>query len=181
MEENHRVRKRRLPHQRGDVVPVNPNRRLLGPHDRRSPLVHEAAIIASFEATYMGVTVPTPLRSCGLAEQDATVPALREVCRSRVRFGRASRDRLPKKSVEAQVRKARAIRSIGIAVLLCAFTAATAAAQAVAGSQVSGIIRDTSGGALPGAEVTITKTDTGLMRTTFTGSDGTYALPNLPV
>jgi hypothetical protein len=42
-------------------------------------------------------------------------------------------------------------------------------------------VRDTSGGALPGAEVTITKTDTGLMRTTFTGSDGTYALPNLPV
>src|SRR5262245_22013890 len=59
--------------------------------------------------------------------------------------------------------------------------AATAAAQAVAGSQVPGIVRDTSGGALPGAEVTITNTNTGLMRTTFTGSDGTYALPNLPV
>ena len=31
----------------------------------------------------------------------------------------------------------------------------------MAGSQVSGIVRDSSGGALPGAEVTITKTDTG--------------------
>jgi hypothetical protein len=81
--------------------------------------------------------------------------------------------------VEDDVRKA--IRAICIAVMLCALSAATAAAQAVAGSQVSGIVRDSSGGALPGAEVTITKTDTGLMRTTFTGSDGTYALPNLPV
>src|SRR6478672_10656889 len=80
-----------------------------------------------------------------------------------------------------EVGKRTAIRCIAMAMLLCALNAATAAAQAVAGSQVSGIVRDSSGGALPGAEVTITKTDTGLMRTTFTGSDGTYALPNLPV
>jgi hypothetical protein len=64
---------------------------------------------------------------------------------------------------------------------MCALSAATAAAQAVAGSQVSGIVRDSTGAALPGADVTITKTDTGLMRTTFTGADGRYALPNLPV
>ena len=54
-------------------------------------------------------------------------------------------------------------------------------AQAVAGSQVSGIVRDSSGGALPGAEVTIVKTDTGAMRTVFTAEDGSYVLPNLPV
>ena len=54
-------------------------------------------------------------------------------------------------------------------------------AQAVAGSQVSGIVRDSSGGALPGAEVTITKTDTGAIRTVFTAEDGSYVLPNLPV
>lgn len=57
----------------------------------------------------------------------------------------------------------------------------TAWAQAVAGSQVSGIVRDPSGAALPGAEVTITKTDTGASRTVFTGADGAYVLPNLPV
>jgi len=79
------------------------------------------------------------------------------------------------------VRKARAISSICIAVVLCALNAANAAAQAVAGSQVSGIVRDTSGGALPGADVTITKTDTQLVRSTVTGSDGSYVLPNLPV
>ena len=60
-------------------------------------------------------------------------------------------------------------------------TANTGWAQAVAGSQVSGIVRDSSGGALPGAEVTIVKTDTGAMRTVFTAEDGSYVLPNLPV
>jgi hypothetical protein len=59
--------------------------------------------------------------------------------------------------------------------------AAPAWAQAISGSQVSGVVRDASGGALPGAEVTITKVDTGQTRTAITGPDGTYALPNLPV
>ena len=35
-------------------------------------------------------------------------------------------------------------------------------AQAIAGSQLSGVVRDSSGGAIPGAEVTVTKTDTGI-------------------
>ena len=60
-------------------------------------------------------------------------------------------------------------------------TNGTASAQAIAGSQLSGVVRDSSGGAIPGAEVTATKTDTGTIRTVFTGADGTYALPNLPV
>ena len=54
-------------------------------------------------------------------------------------------------------------------------------AQAVAGSQVSGSVRDSSGGALPGAEVTITKIDTGAVRTVYTSEDGSYVIPNLPV
>lgn len=57
----------------------------------------------------------------------------------------------------------------------------TALAQAVAGSQLSGVVHDSSNAALPGAEVTVTRTDTGLMRTTFSGADGAFALPNLPV
>ncbi|HYU77933.1 MAG TPA: carboxypeptidase regulatory-like domain-containing protein [Vicinamibacterales bacterium] len=63
----------------------------------------------------------------------------------------------------------------------CLLPASFAEAQAVAGSQVSGIVRDSSGGALPGAEVTIVKTDTGAVRTVFTGEDGSYVIPNLPV
>src|SRR4051812_31537560 len=54
-------------------------------------------------------------------------------------------------------------------------------AQAVAGSQVSGVVKDSSGGVLPGVEVTMTKTDTGTVRTVFTGTDGAYVVTNLPV
>jgi hypothetical protein len=63
----------------------------------------------------------------------------------------------------------------------CLLISGAAWAQAVAGSQVSGTVRDSSGGALPGVEVTITKTDTGAVRTIFTGDDGSYVIPNLPV
>src|SRR5215471_7547981 len=54
-------------------------------------------------------------------------------------------------------------------------------AQAGAGSQVSGVVKDASGGVLPGVEVTMTKTDTGSARTVYTGADGSYVIPNLPV
>ena len=43
------------------------------------------------------------------------------------------------------------------------------------------MVRDSSGGALPGADVTITKIDTGAVRTTVTVGDGAFVLPNLPV
>jgi len=66
------------------------------------------------------------------------------------------------------------------AVLLSVFPAG-AAAQSVSSAQVSGMVRDASGGALPGADVTITKIDTGAVRTAITGADGTYVFPNLPV
>ena len=69
---------------------------------------------------------------------------------------------------------------LGIVVLVLA-TDGTASAQAIAGSQLSGVVRDATGGAIPGAEVTMIKTDTGAIRTVFTGADGAYALPNLPV
>src|SRR6188508_880838 len=67
------------------------------------------------------------------------------------------------------------------AILLTVFTASTAWAQSVSSSQVSGVVRDSSGGALPGADVTITKIDTGAVRSVVTGVDGAYVFPNLPV
>ena len=72
----------------------------------------------------------------------------------------------------------RTLLSIGLVWLIAA---GTSWAQAVAGSQVSGVVKDSSGGVLPGVEVTITKTDTGTVRTVFTGADGAYVIPNLPV
>ena len=49
---------------------------------------------------------------------------------------------------------------------------AGAAAQSVAVAQLSGTVLDESGGALPGVEVTVTKTDTGMTRFVITGDEG---------
>jgi carboxypeptidase family protein len=75
----------------------------------------------------------------------------------------------------------RLLRAIVGVVALAFLATGTASAQAVAGSQLSGIVRDSSNATIPGAEVTVTKTDTGMTRTAFTGPDGTYTFPNLPV
>ena len=69
---------------------------------------------------------------------------------------------------------------IGVTLLLL-MCSGSAWAQTVGVSQVSGVVRDTGGGVLPGVEVTITKTDTGMVRTTFTNAEGSFTLPNLPV
>ena len=52
-------------------------------------------------------------------------------------------------------------------------------AQTVA--QLSGTVVDESGGALPGAEVTVTQTDTGMSRFVITNTDGGYVFTNLPI
>src|SRR4030095_10380571 len=75
----------------------------------------------------------------------------------------------------------KAFRSLIGVVLLCLVSPVLARAQAVAGSQLSGVVRDASSAPIPGAEVTVTKTDTGMVRTVFTSVDGIYAFPNLPV
>src|SRR6188472_3934548 len=67
------------------------------------------------------------------------------------------------------------------AALIWLLAAGSGWAQSVAGSQVSGVVKDSSGGVLPGVEVTIMKTDTGTPRTVYTAADGTYVIPNLPV
>ena len=48
-------------------------------------------------------------------------------------------------------------------------------------SQINGTILDASGAAIPGASVKVTNTDTALVRTIESASDGTYAVPDLPV
>ena len=74
-----------------------------------------------------------------------------------------------------------AYRALAGVVVLCVVATGNARAQAVAGSQLSGVVRDSSNAPIPGAEVTVTKTDTGMVRTVFTSLDGAYAFPNLPV
>src|SRR6266550_3617304 len=63
--------------------------------------------------------------------------------------------------------------------LILLLMVSTAWAQGTA--QLSGTIRDDSGGVLPGVTVTVTQTNTGLVRTTATDETGGYLLTNLPV
>jgi carboxypeptidase family protein len=69
------------------------------------------------------------------------------------------------------------------AFVLCVVLAlpSLAAAQTVAIAQVSGVVADESGASLPGAEVRVTQTATGLTRFAITNERGEYVLPNLPV
>jgi hypothetical protein len=64
--------------------------------------------------------------------------------------------------------------------ILLAFLFASAAVWAQT-SQISGVIQDASGSAIPGAAVKATQTATGIARTASSGVDGGYVLPNLPV
>ena len=52
-------------------------------------------------------------------------------------------------------------------------------AQATA--QISGTVRDQTGAVLPGVEVTVTQTETGVMRVAVTNETGSYVLSNLPI
>ena len=54
-------------------------------------------------------------------------------------------------------------------------------AQAGSTAQITGTVRDASGGVLPGADVTATQTDTGVVRSAVTDLGGAYTLSNLPV
>src|SRR5258707_634493 len=53
--------------------------------------------------------------------------------------------------------------------------------QAVAVAEVSGTIADSSGGALPTAQVIMTETNKQQVRSTLTDNTGHYVLTNLPV
>src|SRR5579864_6026547 len=58
------------------------------------------------------------------------------------------------------------------------FTSAAVWAQT---SQINGTIKDSSGLAISGAAIKATQTATGVVRTTTSGGDGGYVLPNLPI
>lgn len=54
-------------------------------------------------------------------------------------------------------------------------------AQATTTSNISGNVQDSSGAAVPGAQVKATQTDTGFVRETTSGNDGNFLLTNLPI
>src|SRR5579872_3422129 len=48
-------------------------------------------------------------------------------------------------------------------------------------AQIQGTVLDSSGSAVPGADVKATQTATGAVRTVTSGADGGYVLPNLAI
>src|ERR1700738_3780241 len=75
------------------------------------------------------------------------------------------------------------MRTLAHMTRICLFLSAGvfAWAQAISTSQIQGTVQDSTGLAVPGAEVKVTHTDTGAIRTVTTGSDGGYVLTNLPI
>ncbi len=61
------------------------------------------------------------------------------------------------------------------------FSCAILSAQTISTSQIRGTIVDASGAPVPGAQITLTQTATGAVRTATSGTDGGYTLPELPV
>ena len=72
------------------------------------------------------------------------------------------------------------MRRAFVGLVIGIFVCATAFAQGGAG-QISGRVSDSTGAVLPGVEVTVTQTDTGLSRTTVSNETGFFTFPNLPV
>src|SRR5207253_9298146 len=68
---------------------------------------------------------------------------------------------------------------IPLTLIIVALTCTMVWGQSTA--QVSGTARDQSGAVLPGVEVSLTQTNTGLVRSVVTNETGSYSLPNLPV
>jgi len=72
--------------------------------------------------------------------------------------------------------------AIGVtAVILILLNPTIVQAQAVANAEIRGVITDASGAVAPNAQVRATQVETGRVRTTVSGTDGSYVLPNLPV
>jgi len=73
------------------------------------------------------------------------------------------------------------MKKIGSRLLLFLAAAVLAGAQAISTSQINGTVTDSTGLAVPGAQVKATQTETGLIRNVTTGVDGSFILTSLPV
>jgi hypothetical protein len=68
-----------------------------------------------------------------------------------------------------------------MAAVLVALTTGVLSAQVGSTAQITGTVRDDSGGVLPGADVTAIQTATGARRSVVTNETGSYVVSNLPV
>src|SRR5258705_13900745 len=73
----------------------------------------------------------------------------------------------------------RIVRMLLAGLFFSAFGSGAIWAQSTA--QINGTVRDQSGAVLPGVDITVMQTATGLMRTTVTNETGSYVFANLPI
>jgi hypothetical protein len=73
----------------------------------------------------------------------------------------------------------RIVFCVSSGLLMSALSCAMIFGQATA--QISGAAKDQSGAVLPGVEISMTQTDTGISRTAVTNETGSFVLPNLPL
>ena len=73
----------------------------------------------------------------------------------------------------------RLLSCVSCGCLLVVFAATAALAQATA--QITGTVKDSSGGVLPGATVTATQTDTGFRREVVSDEAGLFSFPGIPI
>jgi hypothetical protein len=72
-------------------------------------------------------------------------------------------------------------RVLGVGALCALLTTAAPLHAQTATGQITGTVRDASGGIVVGVKVTVSNQQTGLTRETTTGADGGYVVPLLPV
>ncbi len=69
----------------------------------------------------------------------------------------------------------------GLALLVTGIAAVPLWGQAVASAEIAGAVTDPSGAAVANAAVTATQTETNVVRSTVSGVNGSYVMPNLPI
>jgi hypothetical protein len=69
------------------------------------------------------------------------------------------------------------IAAVGLGFVMgLALNCSTISAQAISTAQISGVVQDASGLAVPGTEIRATQSETGLVRNGTSGPDGSYSL-----
>src|SRR6266568_3487649 len=81
--------------------------------------------------------------------------------------------------IEEPIQKGGCMRHVCCALLAVVLFSSGLWAQAVSTAQITGTVKDQSGAVLPGAEVTVTQTDTGVSRNVVSDETGSYRSPRL--
>src|SRR4051812_865546 len=73
------------------------------------------------------------------------------------------------------------LRAIAVCLAVFSMLAMPRMASAQAGGSIAGTIKDSTGGVIPGATVTLTNTAIGTAFMAITDAQGVYSFPNVPV